>query len=72
MKKNGIGHYRYKNSICIDVEYGFIRRYAVTPANIHDSQMLTPVLDPENRDDFVWADSGFTGEKFEEWLELTG
>ena len=72
VKKNGVNHYGYKNSICIDVAHGFIRRYAVTPANIHDSQMLTCVLDPENRDDFVWADSGYAGEKFEELLELAG
>jgi transposase len=29
-KKNDINYYGYKNSICIDVEHGFIRRYAVT------------------------------------------
>jgi len=32
VKKNGINHYGYKNRFCIDVEHGFIRRYAVTPA----------------------------------------
>ena len=53
--KNGVNHYGYKNNICIDVEHGFIRRYAVTPANIHDSQMLPMLLDPENTDDYVWA-----------------
>jgi IS5 family transposase len=37
IKKNGVIHYGYKNSICIDAEYGFIRRYTVTPAMIHDS-----------------------------------
>lgn len=71
-KKNGTSHYRYKNIICIDVTHGFIRRYAVIPANLHDSQMLAHVLDPENSDDFVWADSGYSGEKFEELLELAG
>ena len=35
--------------------YGFIRRYAVTPANSHDSQMLPTLLDPENTDDYAWA-----------------
>ena len=34
--------------------------------------MLTHVLDPENKDDFVWADSGYAGVKFEELLELAG
>ncbi len=72
VKKNGISHYGYKNSICIDATHGFIRRYVITPANIHDSQMLTQVLDPENRDDFVWADSGYAGAQFEDLLGMAG
>ena len=72
VKKNGINHYGYKNNICIDVEHGFIRRYAVTPANIHDSQMLPMLLDPENTDDYVWADSAYAGECFENLLNLGG
>ena len=53
VKKNDINHYGYKNSICIDAEHGFIRRFVVTPANIHDSQMLPMLLDPENQDDYI-------------------
>ena len=53
VKKNDINHYGYKNRICIDAEHGFIRRFVVTPANIHDSQMLPMLLDPENHDDYV-------------------
>ena len=49
VQKNGVNHYGYKNNIRTDVEYGFIRRYAVTPANIHDSQMLPMLLDPETQ-----------------------
>lgn len=29
VKKNGINHYGYKNSICIDADHGFIRRMAL-------------------------------------------
>lgn len=72
VKKNGVNHYGYKNSICIDVDHGFIRRYAVTPANIHDSQMLPQLLDPENEHDYVWADSAYSGECFEDLLSLGG
>jgi IS5 family transposase len=72
IKKNGVNHYGYKNSICIDTEHEFIRRYAVTPANIHDSQMLPRLLDPENEHDYVWADSAYSGECFEELLSLGG
>jgi len=72
VKKNGINYYGYKNSICIDVDHGFIRRYAVTPANIHDSQMLPHLLDPDNEHDYVWADSAYSGECFEDLLRLGG
>ena len=46
MKKNGINHYVYKNSICIDAEHGFIKRFAVTAAIIRDSQVLSNALRP--------------------------
>ncbi|WP_254929520.1 IS5 family transposase [Cyanobium sp. T1B-Tous] len=72
LKKNGINHYCYKNSICIDAEHSFIRRFIVTPANIHDSQMLPMLLDPENHDDYVWADSAYAGECIEDLLSLGG
>ena len=72
VKKNGISHYGYKNSICVDVDHGFIRRYAVTPANIHDSKMIARLLDPENEHDFVWADSAYSGEPIQDLLGLAG
>ena len=53
IRKNGVNHYGYKNNICIDLEHGVIRRYAVTSANIHNSQMLLMLLDPENTDDYA-------------------
>ena len=62
----------HKNSICIDAEHGFIRRFVVTPANIHDSQMLPMLLDPENHDDYVWTDSAYSGERFKDLLSLAG
>lgn len=72
VKKNGINHYGYKNNICIDTEHGFIGRFAVTSANLHDSQMLPMLLDPENQDDYVWADSAYSGQCFEDLLSLVG
>ena len=58
VKKYDINHYGYKNSIWINAEHGIIRRFVVTPANINDKQMLPKLLDPENQDTYVWADSG--------------
>ena len=70
VKENDINHYGYKNSICIDAEHGFIRRFVVTPANIHDSQMLPMLMDPENQNDYVCADSAYSGEHFNNVLSL--
>ena len=54
------------------MEHGLIRRYAVTPANIHDGQMLPMLLDPENTDDYVWSDSAYAGKCIEDLLSLGG
>ena len=39
------------------MRYGFIRRYTVTDASVHDSQVLGEVLDVDNSSGKVWADS---------------
>ena len=72
VKKYDITHYGYKNSIWIDAEHDFIRRFVVTPANINDKQMLPKLLDPENQDDYVWEDSAYSGEVFKDLLSLGG
>lgn len=54
------------------MNHGFIPRSSVTPANIHDSQILAYVRDPENRGDFIRSDSGYAGVKFEQLLVLAG
>jgi IS5 family transposase len=68
-KQNGKSYYGYRNGICVDVQHGIIRRYDITPANVHDSQLLPSLLDPENSGDIVWGDSAFAGRKFDELLE---
>ena len=49
-KKNQASFFGYKNSISIDASYGLIRSYQITPANVHDSQLLPALLDGENSD----------------------
>ena len=44
----------------------------VVPANVHNSQLLPALLDPDNQADVVWADSAFAGKKFDELLDLAG
>ena len=44
----------------------------MTPANILDSQMLPMLLDPENSDNYIWADFAYAGMCFEDLLNLGG
>jgi len=71
-KKNNKSHFGYKTHISIDVDYGFIRRYAVSDASVHDSQMLGSLLDDDNGDLGVWSDSAYRSEAIEEVLEGMG
>nr|WP_255097038.1 transposase [Synechococcus lacustris] len=56
----------------MDAEHGFIRRFAVTSANLRDSQMLLMLLNPENQDYYDWAASAYSGQCFEDLLRLGG
>lgn len=71
-KKNGRFYYGYKNHVNVDVEYGFIRCYAVTDAAVHDSQMLGALLDAENASGTLWGDSAYRSALQEEVLKLMG
>ena len=71
-KKGGKSYFGYKDHICIDAEHGLIRRYAVTDASVHDSQVLGQLLDEDNDSDLIWADSAYRSEAIEEVLKLIG
>lgn len=71
-KKNGISHYVYKNHISRDAGHGFIRHYRVTDAAVHDSQVLGHLLDGDNSDDEVWADSAYLSAAIVEVLSWMG
>lgn len=58
-QKNNVNHYGYKNHISVDVKHKFIRRFSVTDASVHDSQVFDELLDPENSSRDVWADSAY-------------
>lgn len=71
-KKGNQSYFGYKDHIGIDAEYGLIRRYAVTDASVHDSQVLGQLLDEDNQSDEIWADSAYRSAAIEETLELMG
>ncbi|CDN11712.1 Mobile element protein [Richelia intracellularis] len=52
------------------MEYGFIRRYQVTDASVHDSQVLGALLDEQNQGEEVWADSAYGSESIESILQI--
>lgn len=69
-KKGDKSYYGYKNHISSDVEYGFIRRYSITAASVHDSQVLGQLLDDNNLNPELWGDSAYRSQKIEEVLKL--
>ena len=71
-KKRGKSFFGYKNHIDIDVEHKLVRTFKVTPANVHDSQVFDELIDPDNRDPGVWADSAYHSEETETVLAEAG
>ncbi|MCP9848789.1 transposase [Cyanobium sp. Morenito 9A2] len=71
-KKNGISHYGYKNASALTPLTASSADAPLTAANIHESQLLTQVIDPKKREDLVWADSGYAGAGHEDLLEMAG
>ena len=58
-KKHGKSHYGYKNHVNVDRRHKLVRRYQVTDAAVHDSQVVDDILDPDNTASEVWADSAY-------------
>ena len=61
-KKHGKSHYGYKNHVNIDRKHKLIRRYGVTGASVHDSQVVEELLASDNTASGVWADSAYRSE----------
>ncbi|WP_241086262.1 transposase [Candidatus Vondammii sp. HM_W22] len=57
--KHGKTHYGYKNHISIDRKHKVIRKHAITSAKVHDSQVFEELLDENNSNGSVWADSAY-------------
>ena len=63
-KKNNEVHYGYKDHVKVDADSKIITDYAVTGANVHDSQKFTEFLN--DTDVTVYADSAYAGQKVPE------
>jgi IS5 family transposase len=71
-KKRGKSTFGYKNYIDVDAAHKLIRTFEVTPAQVHDSQVFDDLIDPDNEDPEVWADSAYRSEATEAVLEDGG
>ena len=71
-KKNHQNYYGYKNHIGVDVKYKIIRNYVVTPANMSDIHCLDALLNSDNPDKKIWADSAYFSAEKEQQLQEKG
>jgi transposase, IS5 family len=68
-KKHGARHFGYKNHVNVDKHHKLIRRYTVTDAAVHDSQVLENVLQPKTAGRDVWADAAYRSAEIERQLK---
>ena len=71
-KKHGKSHYGYKNHVNVDRRHKLVRRYQVSDAAVHDSQVVEDILDPNNTASEVWADSAYRSAAIEATLKDKG
>ena len=70
--KNKENFYGYKNHVNADRTHKLIRRYHVTPANVHDTNAFDAVFDESNTAKDVWADGAYRSREREESLKAEG
>ncbi len=70
-KKNNEKHYGYKNHIGIDNKNKLIREYEVTSAEVHDSNVLLPLITDSPTKE-VYADSAYKSEETDLLLNAAG
>jgi len=68
-RKGNKTHYGYKNHIKADADSKLIEDYRVTTASVHDSQMLSSLIDEKVR--VIYADSAYWGKPVEMLLPET-
>jgi len=62
VKKNGEKYYGYKNHAKVDKKSRIITRYAVTSANVHDSQAIPDLLEKGDRGHTLYGDGAYSGD----------
>jgi len=67
-RKHGKSHYGTKNHVNVDRMHKLVRRYHVTDAAVHDSQMVDALLTQTNTGSGVWADAAYRSAEIETTL----
>jgi IS5 family transposase len=63
LKKNGKNYYGYKNHIKVDQGSKLIQEYQITPASVHDSDVLEDLLQKKDESQSLHADSAYSGDR---------
>lgn len=71
-KKRNVNYFGYKNHVNVDARHKFIRKFAVTSASVHDSQVVPEILDHENTGKDVYADSAYSSQGISDELAASG
>ena len=66
---NGKNYYGYKDHIKADKKTKLITGYKVTPANIHDSEMISELVDKKDGGQKLYADSAYRSDEIEKDLK---
>jgi IS5 family transposase len=67
--KNKTKHFGYKNHVKSCKKTKLIKKYKVTSAEVHDSQMLVKLLDKKDSHHELYADSAYSGNPIKEELK---
>lgn len=62
-RKGGVRYFDYKNNICVDRKSKLIKKYDVTTASVHDSNILAPLCDANEP---VFDDSAYVSQSVTE------
>lgn len=71
-KKAGQSYYGYKAHVKADIGSKFIDAVHTTAANVHDSQVIEPLLDELDQGQELYADSGYSGREQEALIRKHG
>jgi IS5 family transposase len=69
-KKNGKFHFGYKAHLGVDQDSELIKKLELTPANIHDGEMLENIISKEEK--WVFADKAYDSRKNDKILREQG